>query len=64
MAVLERAQSVCTITPQRLGEVSPFVSFVSDDLHRSVKVTRRDWNEMGKPETVTLTVEPGDLLNG
>jgi hypothetical protein len=22
------------------------------------------WLDMGKPETITITVEPGDLLNG
>lgn len=26
-------------------------------------MSRFDWEEMGKPETITITVEPGDKLN-
>lgn len=24
---------------------------------------RKDWDEMGRPETVTVTIQPGDRLN-
>lgn len=26
-------------------------------------LTRRDWEEMGRPEVITLTIEPGDQFN-
>ena len=30
---------------------------------RSVSLNRLDWDDMGNPEVVTVTIEPGDLLN-
>ena len=30
---------------------------------RTVRLARRDWDDMGEPETITLTIDPGDLLN-
>lgn len=31
---------------------------------RSLLVDRRTWRDLGYPEVVTVTVEPGDRLNG
>lgn len=28
-----------------------------------IEVDRDVWNDMGQPETITVTIEPGDLLN-
>ena len=32
-------------------------------LPRLVSLNRGDWADMGSPEVVTVTIEPGDLLN-
>jgi len=31
---------------------------------RTFMVKSRDWADMGSPDRVTVTIEPGDLLNG
>ena len=30
---------------------------------RNIVIGRGDWADMGSPEVVTVTIEPGDLLN-
>ena len=30
---------------------------------RTIRLDRHDWADMGEPETITVTIEPGDLLN-
>jgi len=30
---------------------------------RYIVISHGDWVDMGSPETVTVTIEPGDLLN-
>ena len=30
---------------------------------RNIVISRMDWADMGSPEVVTVTIEPGDLLN-
>lgn len=30
---------------------------------RGVTLSRADWADMGSPEVVTVTIEPGDTLN-
>lgn len=30
---------------------------------RVVKLANADWVDLGSPDTITVTVEPGDLLN-
>lgn len=38
-----------------------------DDTHeatRIVEVTIEDWNDLGRPDQLTVTIEPGDALNG
>ncbi len=39
--------------PEEEGEVA-----------RGVDVLTQDWEDMGRPDIVTVTIEPGDLLNG
>jgi hypothetical protein len=29
----------------------------------AVYISRTDWVDMGRPETITMTIEPGDKLN-
>lgn len=33
-----------------------------DEDRQGFYMTRRDWDEMGQPTQVTITVEPGDLI--
>ena len=54
-----------------IGETSLFVQFghPTDDgdlLEDSavVAIAHRDWDELGRPEEITVTIEGGDLLNG
>lgn len=49
-------------------DVGAHVKLVSRDddtggIHRAALMTRADWQDMGEPETITVTIEPGDLLN-
>ena len=32
-------------------------------VEREVSVTKGAWRDLGEPETITVTIEPGDLLN-
>jgi hypothetical protein len=34
-----------------------------EPVYHSWSMRRDDWEEMGSPETITITIEPGDLLN-
>jgi hypothetical protein len=40
----------------------PAVVIFGDD-DRSVVLPENDWRDMGEPESVTVTIEPGDRLN-
>lgn len=48
------------------AEMRKFVSFVADTEgpdYEEVTLPRNLWEDMRKPETITITVEPGDTLN-
>lgn len=34
-----------------------------EDDRTSVEISQQDWLDLGKPESITVTIEPGDLLN-
>lgn len=34
------------------------------DPTRTVKIPTRTWREMGEPHLITVTIEPGDRING
>lgn len=34
-----------------------------DEFYRGWILTRESWEDMGSPKHITITVEPGDLLN-
>lgn len=39
-------------------------SYESPDVIQFLRVAEREWEDMGRPETITVTIQPGDLLNG
>lgn len=48
---------------------APWLMFTRDidepgDIPDSLVIDRDTWDEMGSPDSVTITVEPGDQLNG
>lgn len=67
MNTLTKTRSVLTF--QGADEFyARYISDISDEEEggslRHVSYLRVDlWDEMGRPDTITLTVEPGDLLN-
>lgn len=54
-------EEVCALGP----EYQAF-SYVDEDgeLDSGVHIHTSDWEDMGYPEEVTVTIEPGDHLNG
>lgn len=50
----------------RCAEPNPgrvFVSFIAGDPVYAMRLPIDAWRDMGKPKTITVTVQPGDLLN-
>lgn len=39
-------------------------SYGDEDNPQFLYLTKYVWEEMGNPESLTLTIQPGDLLNG
>jgi hypothetical protein len=39
-----------------------WVFFGQDEISNILDLSRNDWEAMGSPETITITIEPGDLL--
>lgn len=62
---LTRMRSVLTLyrgpTPPMGNEFD--IYFHSADIDKGLFIRRHDWIDMGEPETVTVTIEPGDTLN-
>lgn len=60
---LTKTRSILT----RRGDDDLYARFLSDtedgDPRHVLYVERDLWHEMGQPSTLTITVEPGDLLN-
>jgi hypothetical protein len=40
-----------------------FASHNDDTVDRCMGISMQDWTAMGSPETLTVTIEPGDRLN-
>lgn len=36
----------------------------SPDSYKSILLSRQTWIDLGEPKVITVTVEPGDTLNG
>jgi hypothetical protein len=34
----------------------------TQQIYRTVQLTVQDWEELGNPETITMTIEPGNKL--
>jgi hypothetical protein len=47
------------------GDDVAFTTRCDDSGHvqRTLAFSRRDWEDMGRPDRLTVTVEPGDRLN-
>lgn len=55
----------CTVLTHRASDATS-VQFgrIGEDLSRRTLLMERDaWEEMGRPETVTITIEPGNMLD-
>ena len=53
----------------RVGTVFGAIEFAQTDddtgaLVKSIRLTAEEWEDFGRPATLTVTLEPGDLLNG
>jgi hypothetical protein len=47
-----------------LTDSTAIYSYGDEDAPNFYKVDEQSWVDMGKPAALTITVEPGDLLNG
>ena len=65
MGSLVATRSVMTLAG-RAGDLVRFEAYDEESgfLRRRVALMAFDWMDMGCPQVVTVTVEPGDLLNG
>ncbi|KQP83728.1 hypothetical protein [Aeromicrobium sp. Leaf291] len=64
-ANLTKTRSVLDLVPNALSDdLAVFASHDEDtgQVLRSVRFSQRDHDDMGRPEQVTVTIEPGDLL--
>lgn len=64
MATLTATRSVMTFVG-RHGDWARFEAYDEDSgrLRRRVSFLAYEWDDMGCPRVVTLTIEPGDRLN-
>lgn len=64
MAVLTRTR---TVMKRRRTEYVDRALFREDldepGVARGITFSHADWADMGSPETITVTIDPGDLLN-
>jgi len=65
---LERLRSVMELQPATPDDAPGAVTFASTDDDtgeptKAVVLRRDDWDDMGRPETITVTVELGDRLH-
>lgn len=68
MAVLSKSRSVLEREPnwRDCGDETVWFESVNEDtdlVDRSITFSIKDWVDMGSPETITITIEPGDRLN-
>lgn len=61
--MLEKTQTVMVIDPNTRIMVGNRVPFVSEERGHHLHIDKEVWTDMGLPDTVTLTIEPGDKLN-
>lgn len=61
-SVLKRITLSDDAPRQRFTNVDATNGFQSDT-DSLVVIPKLDWNDMGRPEVITVTVQPGDKLN-
>lgn len=62
--MLRRTQSVLLLATRTDGEVVFDYPVGPDEVESPTLCIRTEmWRDMGSPGTVTITIEPGDLLN-
>lgn len=59
--MLEKTQKV--LHHKYLLDITGSVCFVDSAEEHSFIIGQDEWNDMGSPLTITLTIEPGDKLN-
>ena len=57
-----------TLMYRGLTQTGAFVEWFYESLNdlgnaRNIVIPCEDWDEMGRPNIITVTIEPGDLLN-
>lgn len=69
--MLEKTRTVLNRPDPRVEHAGDSVSFVSDHedgevpwRHTGMSLDKSVWHDMGKPDVITITIEPGDKLNG
>ena len=60
-AVLDRHDDASTATHVRFSYAADLAA--GEAPTHAVDVERSDWHDMGEPDVITVTIEPGDLLN-
>lgn len=61
-AILSRTRSVLHLDPLT-DRTYRQVDEDTDVLHREVYLDIRTYQDLGEPETITISIEPGDTLN-
>lgn len=68
MTHIRKTQSPLILTLQVTPRHHDDIAFEAYDLdnerfYRHLVIDRDTWNDLGQPVTVTVTIEPGDVLN-
>lgn len=65
--VLTQTRSVLHLAVDATTNTHTVFRYLSDDdgpyQYREVTLDFADWDDMGRPDQITITIEPGDLLN-
>ena len=65
-AICIKSQSVLKLSWENEGSTVVIFRGTDEDIpsyYRSHTMERDHWEELGRPEEITLTIEPGDTLN-
>lgn len=64
---MSKTQKLMQFSPDAFSEDDGQVMFEQvseeDEEYATCVISRLDWIDLGRPDTITLTVEPGDRLN-
>lgn len=64
MTTLSKTRSILTVSSVSAHSVQ-FASYDEEagGLERLVQLSKYDWDDLGRPKEITLTIEPGDKLD-